>query len=590
MSPTAAGNRASLTADPKNGCRPARTCQNERRTNRPLAFLIALATIYMALLAMLAMMVPEGNTGPLWNIWLICTLGCLTGTAMELTFVLLWAWLSVTDQLHRDPYVPLQITAHQRRDLDEMSVKVAMLMPAHREVTTPGDAEAFIERAVQLICRSPAYVDLFFLFDSPCEEQEHEREVIVQIKSQLQNIGRASDACRVRAETYRHKPPQLKNKPGSIKMWLDRYDNQYDYMIVLDADSSLLEPDPSRPATCDCIERMVWAMQQHPQLAMIQAAILVQTDPTAWGWFQTAGVGMATRYHGLLMQWLLEGQAPSYGHNNIFRITDFVHHVRNTLEYLSHDFLDASDLAAAGRTCIQTHHVLTGEQGEPSLLSFVVRDLRWSRGNAQWINYWMTKARLPLGPRIYIAIGILSYVWPLLASVLLIASALLLNADVPLIDATRPWAVGGLLGLVLASLLLPKALAASTIAQFNGVMLIGLLMTPSLMMIQGILFLLGAFGKKWTLRAPRTAQMNGEHARGVVTVFAPVCLVGLFVWTFLLNGLADNRLGEFLIRLHVLLLVASPLLAVAFSWPLPVRNYPRHPARDCCKPRVPYRS
>jgi membrane glycosyltransferase len=248
-------------------------------------------------------------------------------------------------------------------------------------------------------------------------------------------------------------------------MWLDRYVDDYEFMFVLDADSALLEPDPRRPSTVHPLERLVLAMRQHPDLAMIQTAIDVKNDPTLWGWFQTVGVGMASRYHGVLFRWLWEGQVPSFGHNVLFRVTDFARHVRNTLEYLSHDFLDAADLETAGRTCIQTYNVTTGEDGEASLLGYVVRDLRWSRGNAQWANYWMTKVGLPLGPRMYIAIGILCYLWPLLASVQLLATGLLLHRGVPLVDTSRPYAVAVLVASVVASLILPKAMASRSLPE-----------------------------------------------------------------------------------------------------------------------------
>ena len=62
------------------------------------------------------------------------------------------------------------------------------------------------------------------------------------------------------------------------------------------------------------------------------------------------------------------------------------------------------------------------------MLGFLLRDMRWARGNAQWANYLWTKRNLPLGPKIYIGVGILCYLWPLIASVLLLASVALLMA------------------------------------------------------------------------------------------------------------------------------------------------------------------
>jgi hypothetical protein len=340
-------------------------------------------------------------------------------------------------------------------------------------------------------------------------------------------------------------------------------------MFVLDADSSLLEADPSVPETCDPLERLVLTLQRHPDISMVQAAIKVHTDRTLWGWFQAVGARMASRYHGLLYKWLLEGTVPSYGHNVLFRVSDFSKHVANTLEYLSHDFLDAADLQTAGRKCIHTYAVLTGEQGEASLLGYVTRDLRWARGNAQWVHYWLTKRGLPLGARIYLAIGILCYVWPLLASLLLITSAFLLGAEVPLVVSAQSWSVYLLLAFVSASLILPKALAARSFAEFKGSVLIGMPITPSLMLWQGLLFLLGAFGSKWTMRGSRTAKLDFEHARGILRLFFPVSLLGLVLWIFFLRGSGVESFGQLIITAQVMLLIASPLLALVFSYPCP---------------------
>jgi membrane glycosyltransferase len=278
---------------------------------------------------------------------------------------------------------------------------------------------------------------------------------------------------------------------------------------------------------------------------------------------------MASKYHGVLFKWLLEGQVPSYGHNNLFRVRDFADHVSNTLEYLSHDFLDAADLITAGKKCVQTYNVTTGEEGEASLLGYLIRDLRWARGNAQWTNYWFVKKGLPLGPRIYIAVGILCYVWPLLASVALLTSVLLLHQGTPLIVANDLQYAYLLFGGVVASLTLPKAVASKSIGMFNGAMLVGILIAPSLMFLQGVFFILGAFGRKWSPRGSRTSRMDFDHATRMIRMFAPVCLTGVLMWVMFMENVPSTGVGATFLRIHVLLLIASPLIALVFSWPAP---------------------
>ena len=537
--------------------------------NRPTFAMIVFGMVYLGLLVVFMSAVPMDNTGVTWWLWILCGAGALSATAVELTLVLFWLGLRVTGILHKDPYVPLRLSTEDRRGLAEKSPAVAMLMPAHREVTTPEDAEAFATRIVNMLRRTPGYAELFLLFDSPKDQHQNELAAVEKIKATLRRDGREADVSRVHMETYRDKPKKMKNKPGSIDTWLARYADKYKYMFVLDADSSLLEADPSVPETCDPLERLVLTLERHPEIAMVQAAIKVHTERTLWGWFQTVGARMASRYHGLLYKWLLEGTVPSYGHNVLFRVSDFSKHVANTLEYLSHDFLDAADLQTAGRKCIHTYAVLTGEEGEASLLGYVTRDLRWARGNAQWVNYWVTKPGIPLGARIYLGIGILCYVWPLLASLLLITSAFLLGAEVPLISSAQSWSVHLLLALVLASLILPKALASKSFSEFQGSVLIGMLITPSLMLWQGLLFMLGAFGTKWTMRGSRTAKLDLEHAKGILRLFFPVSLLGLTLWILFLEGIGAESFGQLIISAHVMLLIGSPLIALVLSYPLP---------------------
>jgi membrane glycosyltransferase len=538
--------------------------------NRRVVFLLSFFAIYAGLATLLVMAIPKTNSGVIWTTWVGCGIAALSVTAFELAIFPFWAWLKITGKLHHDPYVDLHLSEEDLQYVSSLAPKTAMLMPAHREVSTQEDADAFVARAVDMLCRSPAYVDLFFLFDSPASEHEKELEVVRRIKAGLTERGRRDQHHRVRMETYRDKPKPLKNKPGSVKMWLDRYVDEYEFMFVLDADSSFLEPNSARPSTCHPLERLILAMIRHPELSMIQSAIDVHNAPTAWGWFQTSGVGMASKYHGVLFKWLLDGQVPSYGHNNLFRVRDFADHVKNTLEYLSHDFLDAADLITAGKQCVQTYNVMTGEEGEASLLGYLIRDLRWARGNAQWTNYWFAKKGLPLGPRIYIAVGILCYVWPLLASVSLLTSVLLVNQGTPLIEASELQYAFVLFGCVVASLSLPKAMASRSIAMFNGTMLIGILIAPSLMFLQGVFFVVGAFGRKWSPRGSRSATLDFDHATRLIRMFAPVSLIGCIMWVVFMEDVPPSEVGVFL-RAHVLLLIASPLIALVFSWPVPDR-------------------
>jgi membrane glycosyltransferase len=533
------------------------------------ATLTLFGAIHAGLAALFTLSVAGGGTGMLWSLWVLCGVVTLFSIAMELTMVLVWLWLRVRGRLFEEPYVPAGLTSRDRRELTARSPQVAILIPAHNEATTPEDSEGLKDRVVEILRNTPNWSTLFLLFDSPQDQRENELSVITGIKSELRKAGRHADAGRVAFEEYRNKPKRMRNKPGSIELWLASHAQQYQYMFVLDADSSLAAADDSRPEERDILARLVLAMERHPELAMIQSAIQIRSHQTIWGWFQAVNGVLGSRYHGPLFQWLLSGQVPSYGHNVLFRVSDFVNHVKNTLQYLSHDFLDAADLATAGRKCIHTHNVVTYEQTEESLLGYLVRELRWARGNAQWVNYWLSKPGLALGPRVFLAIGIMAYVLPMMASLMPILSVFLIYAGVTLITATHLWAAYLLLALVVIALFLPKVIAARSVAEFDGTAVVGALISPALMLLRGILFLIAAFGSKWSPRGSRTPNLDFEHAAGILRWFCPVALLGIILQFFFLQDTPAQGFGMFLIRAHTMLLIASPLLALILSCPLP---------------------
>ena len=88
------------------------------------------------------------------------------------------------------------------------------------------------------------------------------------------------------------------------------------------------------------------------------------------------------------------------------------------------------------------------------------------------------------------------------------------------------------------------------------------------MLWQGLLFLFGAFGTKWTMRGSRSARLDFEHAKGILRLFCPVSLLGLVLWLFL-EEMGAESIGQLLITIHVTLLIASPMIALTLSYPLP---------------------
>src|SRR4029079_4558311 len=85
----------------------------------------------------------------------------------------------------------------------------------------------------------------------------------------------AEEACFLRLRTelgqdvlifYRHRPQNTARKSGNIEDWVKRFGSNYECMLILDADSLM---------TGDTIVRLVGAMEQHRNIALIQTLPIV---------------------------------------------------------------------------------------------------------------------------------------------------------------------------------------------------------------------------------------------------------------------------------------------------------------------------
>src|SRR6185436_10993311 len=168
---------------------------------------------------------------------------------------------------------------------------------------------------------------------------------------------------------------------------------------------------------------MASAVRADPDLAVVQAGIRIDDARTLWGRMQAVNSQAGASYYFPVFSWVYGRAAPCYGHNCLIRVKDFEAYARNTLVYTSHDHVDSADLAAAGRGCVLTDAVVTCEQPEDTLPGWLKRECRWSRGNGQWLVYLLRKRGLPAGAAVYLGLGIMQYVWALLAGTLLVSAA-----------------------------------------------------------------------------------------------------------------------------------------------------------------------
>ena len=311
---------------------------------------------------------------------------------------------------------------------------------------------------------------------------------------------------------YRHRLKNAARKAGNIEDWVERWGADYDFMLVLDADS-LME--------ADTVVELARRMEAEPKLGLLQSVprLIGAETPLARVQQFSARVYGPILAHGLA-GWF--GDAGNYwGHNAIIRTRAFASYaglplLRGNPPFggliLSHDFVEAA-LIRRGGWGVKMADDLEGsyEAPPPNIPELAQRDRRWCQGNLQHTRLLPTTGLHPLS-RLHLAMGVLSYLAsPLWFLFLLAGMALALHAHLvppdyflqdwslfptwPQIDAERAML---LFGLCMAVLFLPKILGLmdflvhpvsqgmrlKTVAGFLVEILLTALVAPILMLTQ----------------------------------------------------------------------------------------------------------
>ena len=371
---------------------------------------------------------------------------------------------------------------------------------------------------------------------------------------------------------YRRRRVNIKRKSGNIADFLRRWSRNYEFMIVLDADSLM---------TGAAIVHLARLMERSPQAGIIQTTPTIVNSASLFARMQQ----FASRTYGPLFSASLDywqlGESYYWGHNAIIRVAPFVKYCalarlpgRPPLggEILSHDFVEAALMGRAGKEVWLTLDLPGSyEESPPNLLDELKRDRRWCQGNLQHLRLLLGD-RLKTGHRAILAMGVMAY-----ASALFWAGFLVLNTtwlaaqaySSPSYFSSQPslfpvwprwhpeWAIA-LASTTALLLILPKVLSFLLIVKrrqakyFGGstrlALSIGLeivlstLLAPLRMWFHSKFVLLTLFGRpiKWNAQqrtANRTTWSEAFRAYGIATFFASCWIAGIswldpgvFVW------------------------------------------------------------
>lgn len=390
--------------------------------------------------------------------------------------------------------------------------------------------------------------EFFILSDSNVESGETEKQAYEELRGSFS-----------RPVHYRRRALNIGRKPGNIAEWVTRFGGNYDYMIVLDADSIM---------SGQTMARLAADMERHPHVGLIQTVPTVMGASTLFARWQQ----FASRLFGPIsaagMIWWAGSEGMFWGHNAIVRVRAFASscglpelpgrapfggHI------LSHDMLEAALLRRRGWDV----HMVTAddsfEEFPPSMPDLFTRDRRWCQGNIQHVPLLARIVGLHPVSRFQLFVGASAYctspMW--LALILVVLGGAASGAWPP--AAILP--SGGLLGVTAVLLFGPKILSiiwamadparrigfGGAVRMTRGVIvdiILSILMAPVAMLTQTI--------NLFSIMMGRKASWNGQtrDRDGMAITSA----IWLFKW-------------------HILLGVGLTVLAVkagAVGWTAPV--------------------
>jgi membrane glycosyltransferase len=272
---------------------------------------------------------------------------------------------------------------------------------------------------------------------------------------------------------YRRRATNEGRKSGNLADFCARWGRQFDYMVVLDADSLL---------DGRTIRELVRRMDAAPRVGILQAATRPVNRESLFARIQQFAAGLYAPLITDGLDFWLGKAAPYWGHNAIIRLAPFMRHCRLPRlsgpapfggEILSHDFVEAALMRRAGWEVRLAPDLDSSYEEIPAnVIAYAARDRRWCQGNFQHLRL-ITMPGLSIASRLTFVVGALGYLCAPAWALLLLFLSLHLRpslADIGTVEAYDGHRLSALLllGAVLAFLFVPKVLATIRVATRPG--------------------------------------------------------------------------------------------------------------------------
>lgn len=336
--------------------------------------------------------------------------GDILEIALAALFTLLFTWIAIGFWfaiygffLRRIGGDRLSLWRRHRDHLHQAPMaRTAVVMPIYHE---PIERTLGGLRAVYLSLKETGLIDHFdFFICSDSRDPDvwlSEQATWYQLCHELKAEGKLF---------YRRRSLNMNYKSGNIADFLRRWGRDYEYTVVLDADS-LMEGKT--------LVDMVRLMQLEPRVGILQTGPTLINGKSLFARVQQ----FANQVYGPLFSTGLAalqlGEAAYWGHNAIIRTELFMRHCGLPRmkgpgifggPILSHDFVEAAFMGRAG---FETWLVpeLTGsyEESPPTLVDDLTRDKRWAKGNIQHLWLLLFEPKLRFAHRMAFLNGVMSY-------------------------------------------------------------------------------------------------------------------------------------------------------------------------------------
>lgn len=364
---------------------------------RLLFALPVIGTTAAAVHTMYAILSPMGMTVAEW--------GMLVLFSLSFVWIAIWFWNSllgcIIRAVFKDPEAaasPILASLNRKRPI---TARTALVMPVYNE-----DPERTCRRLEATYRSIEAEGSLerfdFFLLSDTTDLAIAEQEI-----ASFARLKRLLNPNRLH---YRRREQNIGRKAGNIADFGRRWGRDYDFMVVLDADSVMsgrLVTDLTRMMEANADAGIIQTVPR-PILAETLFGRLQQFGSRATAEVVNTGVGF----------WQMS-DGNYFGHNAIIRTAAFFDHCDLPVlkgkgplsgEIMSHDFVEAAFIRRAG---YKVWNIPIGEGSyeeiPPTLIDYVKRDRRWCQGNLQHTRVLPQRGLKPLS-RFHLAAGVMSYV------------------------------------------------------------------------------------------------------------------------------------------------------------------------------------